>query len=220
MIDRRRSFSRPLRDWSTHSWLPSTACWAIIRPSLRDSTLQTAVAARGLERNAHRTEQLWVRSCHDSAVPATPGKCRNSRDGAQPRPRLLLPGQKDCGQVQQSWCNGVKAFEKIRFRPMYSGANMGHPSRTEDHRCESRTTLVVPRFRRRDFATTVVAVCCKLLYPATVDWRTISFGSTKAVCGRSSSGLVASTSTRRAAASPMRWIDWSTDVSGTLKYSA
>jgi hypothetical protein len=24
----------------------------------------------------------------------------------------------------------VKAFEKIHFRPMYAGANMGHPSRT------------------------------------------------------------------------------------------
>src|SRR5579859_293375 len=44
-------------------------------------------------------------------------------------------------------------------------------------------------------------------YPATVDWRTISFDSTKAVCGGSSSGLVASASTRRAAASPMRWMD-------------
>ena len=27
----------------------------------------------GLERNAHRTERLWVRSCHDSAVPLRPG---------------------------------------------------------------------------------------------------------------------------------------------------
>ncbi len=25
--------------------------------------------------------------------------------------------------------HGVKALEKHRFRPMYAGANMGHPSR-------------------------------------------------------------------------------------------
>ncbi len=43
-------------------------------------------------------------------------------------------------------------------------------------------------------------------YPATVDCRTISFGSTKAVCG-ASSGVVDNVSTRRAAASPMRSID-------------
>src|SRR5258708_32232578 len=57
---------------------PSTACWAIIRPSLRDFRLQTAVTARGLERNALRTERVWVPSCHDSAVPAKSGQMRNS----------------------------------------------------------------------------------------------------------------------------------------------
>lgn len=63
-------FSRPLRDWSAHSSLPSTACWAIIRASLRDFTLQTAVAARGLERNAPRTERLGS----DPAMIHRPGK--------------------------------------------------------------------------------------------------------------------------------------------------
>jgi len=28
-----------------------------------------------------------------------------------------------------------KAFEKDRFRPMYAGANMGHPSSTVDRGC-------------------------------------------------------------------------------------
>jgi hypothetical protein len=54
---------------------------------------------------------------------------------------------------------------------------------------------------------------------ATVDWRTISFGSTKEVRG-GSSGSVDNVSTRRAAASPMRSMDWSTEVSGTFKYCA
>src|SRR5882724_4702267 len=65
--------SRPLRDWSYWPIVPSTGSalylrshpvqlvcaepyWAIIRSSLRDFTLQTAVATRGRERNAASTE--------------------------------------------------------------------------------------------------------------------------------------------------------------------
>src|SRR5216683_4381984 len=65
--------SRPLRDWSSWPIVPSTGSalylrsrpvqlvcaepyWAIIRSSLRDFALQTAVATPGLERNAPRTE--------------------------------------------------------------------------------------------------------------------------------------------------------------------
>jgi hypothetical protein len=33
----------------------------------------------------------------------------------------------------------VKAFEKIRFRPMYAWANMGHPSRTIDRSWEMKS---------------------------------------------------------------------------------
>jgi hypothetical protein len=127
------------------------------------------------------------------------------RRGRSPFQRSCYAGKKIAAKSKKSWCNRVKAFEESVFDLIE-----GHPSRNEDGRWE---------FRKSAFATAVVAVCCKLFYP-TVDWRTISFGSTKAVCGTSSSGLVASTSTRRAAASPIRWIDWSTDVSGTLKYSA
>ncbi len=81
--------SRPSRDWSSWPMVPSTGSaldlcsnpvklvcaepyWAIIRSSLRDFALQTAVATPGLERNAHRTERLWMRSCHDSAVSEKP----------------------------------------------------------------------------------------------------------------------------------------------------
>src|SRR6266571_2352326 len=65
--------SRPVRDWSSWPIVPSTGSalylrshpvqlvcaepyWAIIRSSLRDFALQTAVATPGLERNAPRTE--------------------------------------------------------------------------------------------------------------------------------------------------------------------
>src|SRR6267154_355888 len=64
--------SRPLRDWSSCPIVPSTGSalylcshpvqlvcaepyWAMIRSSLRDFALQTAVATPGLERNAPRT---------------------------------------------------------------------------------------------------------------------------------------------------------------------
>ena len=33
-----------------------------------------------------------------------------------------------CVLVSKSLVDRVKAFEKNRFRPMYAGANMGHPS--------------------------------------------------------------------------------------------
>src|ERR1700720_4369063 len=65
--------SRPLRDWSSWPIVPSTGSalylrahpvqlvcaepyWAIIRSSLRDFALQTAVTTPGLERNAPSTE--------------------------------------------------------------------------------------------------------------------------------------------------------------------
>ena len=41
--------------------------------------------------------------------------------------RLLLPAHR------------VKAFEEFRFRPMYALANMGHPSRTFDRGCRSKS---------------------------------------------------------------------------------
>ncbi len=66
-------FSRPRGTGPRILRYPSTACRGIIGPSLRDSTLQTAVATPGLERNAPRTKRLWVRSYHDSAVPLRPG---------------------------------------------------------------------------------------------------------------------------------------------------
>jgi len=65
--------SRPLRDWSSWPIVPSTGSapylrshpvqlvcaepyWAIVRSSLRDFALQTAVTTPGLERNAPSTE--------------------------------------------------------------------------------------------------------------------------------------------------------------------
>ncbi len=55
---------------------------------------------------------------------------RQGRGGAPSN--ALLYGQKDSGQGQGSSMRRVKAFEKLRFRPMYAEANMGHPSRTKD----------------------------------------------------------------------------------------
>jgi len=48
-------------------------------------------------------------------------------DRAQPLRTLLLCGQKAAGA--RALMHGLKALEKHRFRPMYAGANMGHPSR-------------------------------------------------------------------------------------------
>ena len=72
--------------------------WAIIRSSLRDFTLQTAVATPGLERNAHRTEPC---ACDPALIsrPAAPRravgqsleKCRNSRARLYSRAVNSLP---------------------------------------------------------------------------------------------------------------------------------
>jgi hypothetical protein len=43
---------------------------------------------------------------------------------------LRISLAKEGGQEEEFVAHGAKAFEKIRFRPMYAGANMGHPSRT------------------------------------------------------------------------------------------
>src|SRR5882672_741232 len=67
-----------------HALFATQHRWAIIRSSLRDFTLQTAVAARGLERNAHHTERLWVRPCRDSAS-------RQSLDADESRARPPRP---------------------------------------------------------------------------------------------------------------------------------
>jgi hypothetical protein len=41
----------------------------------------------------------------------------------------------DCDEKGRTMLeHGAKAFEKGRFRPMYAGANMGHPSRRQDNR--------------------------------------------------------------------------------------
>ncbi len=55
-------FSRPLRDWSTHSSPPSTACWAIIRPSLRDCYDTNSCRNSGPDRNSPRTEPCALRT--------------------------------------------------------------------------------------------------------------------------------------------------------------
>jgi hypothetical protein len=43
-----------------------------------------------------------------------------------------VPGVKQTEPRAIIVAHGVKAFEKLRFRPMYAEANMGHPSRTND----------------------------------------------------------------------------------------
>jgi hypothetical protein len=58
------------------------------------------------------------------------GRTWAEKDGAQPLPTLLLRGEKDCGQEQESSCNGVKAFENPFSAHVRFGE--GHPSRTFD----------------------------------------------------------------------------------------
>src|SRR5712671_5823243 len=97
--------SRPLRDWSFWPIGPSTGSalylcshpvqlvcaepyWAIIRPSLRDFTLQTAVATPGLERNASSTELC---AC-DPALDQQSGKAgTNVGTPERVRPRRAVP---------------------------------------------------------------------------------------------------------------------------------
>ena len=84
-----------------------------------------------------------------------------------------------------------KPSEGIDGCPTFAPAYVGRKRRAKPNDRFCCIDLQIPRFHN---------------YPATVDCRTISFGSTKAVCG-ASSGVVANVSTRRAAASPMRSID-------------
>src|SRR5260370_20112838 len=94
--------SRPLRDWSSWPIVPSTGSaldlrshpvklvcaepyWAIIRSSLRDFALQTAVTTPGLESNAPSTELCACDLALDQqsaaprrAVGQSRDKCRNS----------------------------------------------------------------------------------------------------------------------------------------------
>ena len=53
--------------------------WAIIRSSLRDFALQTAVASPGLERNAPRTEAC---ACDPAVI--QPSRCAPACRGAKP----------------------------------------------------------------------------------------------------------------------------------------
>jgi hypothetical protein len=57
--------------------------------------------------------------------PCSPKRTRAEKDGAQPLPALLLPGQKDRGQEEDSSCNGVEAFEKSVFGPCTLGRTWG-----------------------------------------------------------------------------------------------
>jgi hypothetical protein len=51
-------------------------------------------------------------------------------DGAQPLPTLLLRGRKKTAAKSKCPCARSESIGRIRFRPNYAGANMGHPSRT------------------------------------------------------------------------------------------
>src|SRR6266851_2039507 len=89
--------SRPLRDWSSWPIVPSTGSalyhrshpvqlvcakpyWAMIRSSLRDFALQTAVATPGLERNAPRTELCDCDPALDQQSRCAPA-CRGGKAG-------------------------------------------------------------------------------------------------------------------------------------------
>ena len=46
-----------------------------------------------LERNVHRTERLWVRSCHDSAATMRPGVLRQNLENVE------TPGVRPLGRI-------------------------------------------------------------------------------------------------------------------------
>src|ERR1700730_4360572 len=73
-------------------------------------------AARKLEQ---RTKPCSLDGCPMFA-PAYMGRKRR----AQPLPLLLLYWRNNCGQEQESSCNGVKAFEKSVFRPCTLGRTL------------------------------------------------------------------------------------------------
>jgi hypothetical protein len=52
-------------------------------------------------------------------------------------PTLLLFGKKTAAK-SKSPCAWSESIGRIRFRPMYAGANMGHPSRTNGRVWEIR----------------------------------------------------------------------------------
>src|ERR1700688_3316093 len=88
-------------------------------------------------------------------APAYMGRRRR----AQPLRTLLLRGQEAAGA--RALMHGVKALEKHPFRPMYAGANMGHPSRevgfvttreSSQPRCRDSNSVV---FRSRTHHTEV-----------------------------------------------------------------
>src|SRR5258707_12413990 len=103
--------SRPLRDWSSWPIGPSTGSalylrshpvqlvcaepyWAIIRPSLRDFALQTAVTTPGLDRNAPSTRLCACDPALDQQSRCAPA-CRGAKPGHASGPTKVGPGQDD-----------------------------------------------------------------------------------------------------------------------------
>src|SRR5579859_2783868 len=72
-----------------------------------------------------------------TGAPCSPKRTWAEDDGAQPLPTLLLIAETAVNS--KSPCTWSESIRRTRFRPMYAGANMGHPSNTSDRSLESDT---------------------------------------------------------------------------------
>ena len=61
-------------------------------------------------------------------APRSPQRTWDENDGAKPLRTLFARGARYGSR--ESSPNSSKSIRRHRFRPMYAGANMGHPSRT------------------------------------------------------------------------------------------
>ena len=66
-----------------------------------------------------------------TGAPCSPQRTWAEDDGAQPLRTLLLYSGQTAAR-SKSRCTWSESIGRIRFRPMYAQANMGHPSRTND----------------------------------------------------------------------------------------
>jgi hypothetical protein len=66
-----------------------------------------------------------------TGVPCSPQRTWAEKAGAQPLQTLCYAAKRLRPRANVT-AYGMRALEKIRFLPMYAGANMGHPSRTND----------------------------------------------------------------------------------------
>src|SRR5579863_7653898 len=97
--------------------------WAVGRKSDWGGKL-CRVTRRRRGRAKERSPLPWT------GAPCSPQRTWAEDDGAQPLPPLSLIAETAVNS--KSPCTWSESIRRTRFRPMYAGTNMGHPSNTND----------------------------------------------------------------------------------------